>query len=346
MPKAEGLSEAFACLDRAGFPATSRLPLFAARHWSPTLERKALSRFRQGLDNVEEVAIPRWYWRGLPLAVKPLFRTLSLGIGPPPLDFAAPLTGLLDANGYARWRVVCRFGRYVLYSRPEVNDDSLVYFGDDTLFLMQSARDLLATFEGPVRFLDLCCGGGGVGLGLPPFRGQMVGVDINPAAIDLAGAVATAQGLSHYTYVCCDAAEALDGSFDLVVGNPPTLPPDLGGRATLFATGASSQFLHLLDRLLGVLSPRGRALFTVFSTAEGRGAKAYDPLRSDLSTTLASRRGHRYSVRRQFPLSGGRWLRHVALEILPQDAPQQQHFQDPARGGQQLPALAWRRQPL
>ena len=59
LPVVEALREAFAWLDRASFPQqTGRLPLFAARHWSADLERRAFSRFRRGEDNVEEVAVP------------------------------------------------------------------------------------------------------------------------------------------------------------------------------------------------------------------------------------------------------------------------------------------------
>lgn len=342
-PTAEALREAFLWLDQASFQSTARIPIFAARHWSPALERRAFSRFRTGQDNIEEVAVPRWYRRALPAELRALHEVLTLGRGALPSP-PSPLSALVDTQGRARWRLVCRFGRYVLHSPPESGGDAMVYFGDDTLFLMAGARRLLASLAPPVKFLDLCCGGGGVGLALPAFQGAMVGVDINPAALELASLAAAAQGLGSYDYLCGEAASALEDGFDLIVGNPPTLPPDLGGRATLYATGSSSQFLDLLQRLLDALSPRGQALLTVFSTATGRGPSASDPLRDQLRALLAPRRGYSYTVRRQFPLGQNRWLRHVALEIAAAGKPEEK-FADPASQGWQLPGLAWRRLP-
>ena len=342
-PAVEALSEAFAWLGQAGFPDTGRLPLFAARHWSASLERRAFSRFRRGLDNVEEVAAPRWYWRGLAKPTETLFRALTLAKGPVPTH--AALDGLLSADRTPRWRVVCRFGRYVLHSRPETAAEQVIYFGDDTLFLMEGARRLLSGMSPPLRFLDLCCGGGGVGLSLPPFQGELVGVDVNGAALELANLAARAQGLGNYGYQQGDAASVLDQRFDLIVGNPPTLPPDLGGQPTLYATGSSSQFLVLLRSLLDALTPRGQALLTIFSTADGQGKSATDPLRPDLRAALGTRRAYSYTVRRQFPLGGNRWLRHVALEIEAEGGRRGETFRDPASHGMQLPGLAWRRRP-
>ena len=340
LPAVEELSEAFAWLDQAGFPNTGRLPLFAARHWSTSLELRAYSRFRHGLDNVEEVAVPRWYWRGMARQTETLFSALTLGQGPVPTHPA--LDGFLSADQTARWRVVCRFGRYMLHSRPETAADEVIYFGDDTLFLMAEARHLLSGMSAPVRFLDLCCGGGGVGLSLPSFQGELIGVDINGAALELASLAARAQGLRNYGYQMGDASSVLDQRFDLIVGNPPTLPPDLGGQPTLYATGSSSQFMVLLHSLLDALTPRGQALLTIFST--GQGEAGTDPLRSDLRAALGMRRAYSYTVRRQFPLGGNRWLRHVTLRIQAEGERCGETFRDPASHGMQLPGLAWRRQ--
>ncbi len=344
-PAPNELREAFSALDTLGYSATSRLPLFTARHWSPARERRAFQRFRAGECNIEEVAVPRWYWRRLSPSLHDLFRQLTLGHRRPGSPSPPALQALWDGP-LPRWRLLSRFGRYVLHSRPEIQDDSLVYFGDDTLFLMAGARRLLGFLQGPpLRVLDLCCGGGGVGLGLSVFPGELVGVDIHQPAIQLAELAARAQGLTNYSYVCSEATSVLDSRYDLIVGNPPTLSPELGGRSTLYATGPASHFLELLSRLVEALTPRGRALLTVFSRALGRGAQAEDPLRRDLAGLLNGRRSYRYSVRRQFPLEGGAWLRHVALEIFPHDDATGESFESPADQGLQLPALTWRRGP-
>jgi SAM-dependent methyltransferase len=341
LPEPEELQQALRWLDSVHFPVTAALPLFTARHWSPGMERRARWRYRRGLDNVEEVAVPRWYWRGLPAVLAPLFRALTLGQGGLDSD---PLACLLDARGWPRWRLVPRFSRYLLHSRPEADGPSLVYFGDDTLFLMERARRLLAEQPRPCRVLDLCCGGGGVGLALPPFEGELIGVDVNPTAISLARLAAQAQGLTHHSYLCADATTLLrEQKFDLVVGNPPTLPPELGGQTTLYATGSSANLLTLLVCLLEALTPAGRALLTVFSTASGRGEKAGDPLRRELSSLLGPCRGYTYTVRRQFPLAGGRFLRHVALSVEAESATRGERFEDLTAGGFALPGFTWRR---
>jgi SAM-dependent methyltransferase len=344
-PDAQQLREAFLALDGVGFPTTSRLPLFAARHWSLAQERRAYDRFRRRLCNIEEVAVPRWYRAGgFSPELRALFSFLTLGL---PADRTElPVScALVDAGGCPRWRVVARFSRYILHSMPGAPEDSVVYFGDDTLFLMQQARRLLGELEGPKRVLDLCCGGGGVGLALPAFEGELLGVDIHAPAVQLAALAAAAQKLENYGYQCADAASILRQSFDLVVGNPPTLPPELGGRATLYATGSAANLLELIELVVGALMPRGRALLTVFSIAVGRGELAEDPLRRELARMLRGRRGHAYSVRRQYPLGQGRWLRHVALELFAADKPREESFRDLTVGGMSLAGLSWRRRP-
>ena len=342
--EATELSRVFAWLDSIGFSQTSRWPLFAARSWSSRQEIQAWKRYRSGLCNLQEVAIPRLYWRGLPPVVKRLFRALTLGEPLSKADLAAELFPLLGSDGQPKWRVIPRFGRYILASPPDLQDEQFVYFGDDTLYLMQRGRELLARSSElrDFRVLDLCCGGGGVGLGLPVFHGSLLGVDINPQAIELARLATEAQGLESYRYHLGTVEEVLESDYDLVIGNPPSLPPEIGARTTVYASGSTARWLEWLVLLENRLSDSGRLLVTVFSVADGPASDALDPLRGELTQRL--RRGFRYTVRRQFPMAGGRWLRHVALELLPQEERAGEEFVGPSPS-LQLPALAWRRRP-
>lgn len=340
LPSIQALRGAFRALDELGYPHTSRLPLFASRCWSITTERQAYHSFRSGLCNTEEVAVPRWYWQRLPHQLKTLFLSLTVGHNGIPNEDALP-EALLDQHGRLRWRVASRFGRYILHSRPEVQGDEQVYFGDDTLFLMRKARQCLPT-KGQALVLDLCCGSGGVGLALPSFQGQLIGVDINPHAIELARLTSQSQGLSHHSYHCGEASSVLDQRYDLIVGNPPTLPPELGGNTTLYATGSCDRFLSLLESVTNALTADGQAVLTVFSVAEGQGERAPDSLRRELPSLFSARRGYRYTVRRQFQLGEERWLRHVALEILPEAATREEQFHDDPKRFR-LPLLDWRR---
>ncbi len=344
------LIRAFACLDEVGFPRTSRVPLFASRFWNFDLERRAHLRFRQGVSNIDEVAVPRWYQRRLPLELRGLFAALTLGreTESPEGEASEPLAVLHD--GRSRWRVTSRFSRYILSSPPSVVDSSMVYFGDDTLFLMETARRLLYDIgkhnsDPKVRVLDLCCGGGGVGLALPAFPGELHGVDINPVAVAVAKASALAQGLESYHYRVADAQEAFDQSYDLVVGNPPTFPPELVEGPRLYATGTPTSFLDLLNSILERLTPKGRVCLTLFALAEGSSETAADCMRASLRTLVAPYRAYSYSVRRQFPVGDGRWLRHVALELGAADEAPGEQFAFPAATSFQLPWLEWRRTP-
>ena len=341
-PDPVNLKQAFSWLDEVGYSETSCWPLFAARCWSWRQELRAWQRFRDGQCNVEEVAVPRWYWQRQPSDHFSLFQGLSLGRPPKGWPLPQPLREIAGPSGDPNWRVVPRFGRYILASLPHHPGDDYVYFGDDTLYLMQSGRALIERLspDGQLSVLDLCCGGGGVGLGLPKFEGSLLGVDINPQAIALARSAAEAQGLTNYSYHLGSVEDVLNRKYDLIIGNPPSLPSELGGQSTVYATGSSAQWIAWLEKLLTCLSPTGRALLTVFSLADGPLEASRDPLRSTLSETI--RRGYRYLVRRQFPMPQGRWLRHVSLEIKPLSEESQEQFVLSAESFQ-LPGLAWRR---
>lgn len=341
-PEPQALGQAFAWLDQLGYAKLSRWPLFTARCWSPSREHRAWSSYQSRLCNSEEVAIPWLYWRTVPEELRELFHHLLRGEPNPAWNAPEELGALLDASAHPRWRVIPRFGRYILASLRGQTEENHVYFGDDTLYLMQRARELLVRLPStkPLRVLDLCCGGGGVGLALPPFQGSLLGVDVNPSALELARAASIAQGLERYRYHLGSVDEVVDEPYDLVVGNPPSLPPELGGTSTLYATGAAGRWLEWLSRLERSLSPQGRLLLTVFSLADGPSGKAHDAIYLKLSRELS--RPFCYTVRRQFPLGAAGWLRHVALELLPETESARQRFVECAASFD-LPALGWRR---
>jgi SAM-dependent methyltransferase len=350
----ESLEEAFQYLNRRRFSETGRLPLVASRQWCPDWEAEAFKRFRSGQPNVQEVALPRWYWRLEKNDRRRLFFALTLGR--PDSELAhqpelAPFYPVAESKVYGEgvlqgscplWTVVPRFGRYVLRSHPDLAAADFVYFGDDTLFLMQRSREFLAQLQGemerPLTCLDLCCGSGGVGLGLPPFDGEVHGVDLNAVAIQIAHLTAQAQALPNYSYRCCDAETGLEGRFDLVFGNPPTLSPTLTGKDVFHATGTLDAFRSLLSGVMDALKSHGYALLTLFSEVRAGEDAALEAVRE----VVGKWRGFRYRVRREFSLGGQRTLRHCALELLPESSPTRD-FEPLLQRGVQLPWLNWRR---
>lgn len=300
------------------------------------MEARARERFRGGLDNLHEVAVPRLYWRALKPELRRLFDFVSLGRPDPELAATSELQVLAPRGERATWLVIPRFARYLVCGHPEDHGKDYVYFGDDTLFLMASAQELVLSHPGG-RVLDLCCGGGGVSLPLSDFDGSVSGIDLNPVAIELAHNCAQAQQLENYDFQHGDALAALQQPFDLVIGNPPTLSPELTGKEAFHATGSLELFLSILEAVVACLTPTGEAMMTVFSAAE---SNRDDSTFEQIKSCLQGKAGFQYRVRRHYPLGEGRFLRHVALHIAPQ-------YEGPnlleLRGGLQLPALAWRR---
>lgn len=342
VPSIEQLGAIFRYLDQHAFHTTSRLPLVASRQWSPGLEFQAWRRFRQGLSNFQEVAVPKLYWATLNRHQRNLFLALSLGRGPlTPTE--ACLQPLLDDQGLLEWSIVARFGRYVLRTSPERSQEDFVYLGDDTLFLMEEARRLLSLLQEqssqrPLRLLDLCCGGGGVGLALPRFLGQLKGIDLNPRAIRIAHNTARAQGVENYHYECTDMAEGLTGTYDLIFGNPPTLSPSLTGRDVFYATGTEERFYQTLRRVDQALAPDGRAVLTFFSEVRAGLDRSWEVV----GKIFRERRAVRCLARREYPLAGQSVLRHSVLELGSSDT-RSEEYRSLVSRGVRLPGLTWRR---
>lgn len=336
----QSLREAFHYLDGCGFAETARIPLVAARQWRLRWEAEAIQRFRGNLANVHEVALPGFYLALESRKTRRLYRALTLGLPDSELAGQAELQALYAGGRSHRplWTVISRFGRFIVRSHPDREGRDWVYFGDDTLFLMRRARELMQRLTAPLKCLDLCCGGGGVGLALPEFEGELLGVDLNQTAVELAQRVAEAQELENYRYRCTDALQGLCGEFDLIVGNPPTLSPELTGREVFHATGADDVLHELLEHVLESLTDRGTALLTFFSQVEEGRDKQWERLEK----FLAGRRGFRCYVRREYPLGRGRRLRHSALELHPRGE-DDALFQPLRHKGIQLPGVSWRK---
>jgi release factor glutamine methyltransferase len=108
----------------------------------------------------------------------------------------------------------------------------------DTETVVELALELLragGNLNRPLRVADLGTGSGAILLALlselPAAQG--FGTDISEDALQTAGANAARAGLSERaTFIACDYASGLSGSFDLIVSNPPYIrSTDIGGLA-------------------------------------------------------------------------------------------------------------------
>ncbi len=74
---------------------------------------------------------------------------------------------------------------------------------------------------------------------------------------------------SNAMLVCCDAASAFAGRFDLIVSNPPYLPDDKVRDPTVHGGPVGIETtIHFIESALPSLSPGGKMLFVVSSLAD------------------------------------------------------------------------------
>ncbi len=92
---------------------------------------------------------------------------------------------------------------------------------EDTFLLVKVLGDELRKED---RVLDMGTGTGILSMVAAKRCKEVVGVDINKEAINLAAENASKNGLRNVEFVCSDLFENVDGEFDLVVFNPPYLP--------------------------------------------------------------------------------------------------------------------------
>lgn len=139
---------------------------------------------------------------------------------------------------------------------PTVAADA-VFFGPDTYRFVSAVERELARLPGPVeRAVDIGCGAGPGGVAVAHARpGAAVTLgDVNPKALAFAEANARAAGLARIDVVESDLLHAVEGSFDLIVSNPPYLNDPLA-RAYRHGGGAFGEALSVrivrtaLDRL-------------------------------------------------------------------------------------------------
>lgn len=154
-----------------------------------------------------------------------------------------------------------------------------VFFGPDTVRYVRAVQAHLDALERegrpmPRRAVDIGCGSGAAGIvvakRLP--EAEVVLVDINPAALDLAGVNARLAGVANIRPALSDMLSGVEGGFDLITSNPPFMV-DAGGRAYRDGGGTLGAGLPLrvVEAATQRLNPGGSlVLFTGSAIVDGR----------------------------------------------------------------------------
>ena len=188
--------------------------------------------------------------------------------------------GLLEErDGLLRSRV--RFssldGQLYAHSAWPTADADAVFFGPDTYRFVALIQDELRRqpLQPGGRILDIGCGAGPGGtaaaLAARAAMPQLVLADINHRALDFARANAKLAEVAQVSFAQGDLYNAVDGSFHLVVANPPYLV-DAGARTYRHGGGPLGSGLseRIVAEGLPRLAPGGRlVLYTGVAMVEG-----------------------------------------------------------------------------
>ncbi|WLI91332.1 class I SAM-dependent methyltransferase [Massilia sp. R2A-15] len=185
-------------------------------------------------------------------------------------ELPQPMMELMQAAGVAcadgdGWRSAVRVtsldGQLYLHSAFPTSAANAVFFGPDTYRFL---RALGQEPDRPVaRAIDIGCGSGAaaIAIALRWPNAEVLAVDINDEALRLAAVNAELAGAANVRTLHSDLLSGVDGSFDLIVANPPYLldPSERAYRHGGGELGAGLS-LAIVDAALGRLAPGGRLL--------------------------------------------------------------------------------------
>lgn len=314
---ADALEQLRGVLDASRYVLTEGLPAYSTRKIYPIHEMWTWWDRRQGgVEPLSMVAFPERHYRQFSQrqpAAWTLFRLFFLHHTLEPEACSQVPEAFLEVvpeGVRAIVQLTCVGGRYILSSIPGRSPGEFVYLGDDSAHLRRLALEQFPRGRG--RALDLCCGCGVVGLTLPPGFAEVVGLDINTDAIALANSNAR---LNHSSarFEVSDLYQKAEGEWQLIIGNPPALPPELADPAMRFAVGPPELTRTAVEGLATRLATDGVCIFLVFSAVrEGR-----DTLYEMLQRVLSQDFSLDYLIRQEYRLADPlrTRLRHVQLMI-------------------------------
>jgi methylase of polypeptide subunit release factors len=131
--------------------------------------------------------------------------------------------------------------------------------------------------------LDICCGTGVQGLTLAAFARQVEGADVNPRSVAFANLNAQLNGLAERAeFTQGNLASEKQGSFDIVVSNPPyVFMPEEDAARNREGFGGGELGLELVGRIMSdldrLLGPDGEA-HVVLTSPVVQGKSMLEPL--------------------------------------------------------------------
>ena len=161
----------------------------------------------------------------------------------------------------SRYRLSTLGGLSFLHSAYPTDAADSVFFGPDTYrFIAAVQNELALTNRHWQRAADIGCGSGvaGIHLARQNSAASVVLTDINPSAIELSKINARLAHADNVTFHLGSLLDGVDGSFDLIVTNPPYLL-DATKRTYRHGGGQRGEELSLqiLDAALHRLMPGG-----------------------------------------------------------------------------------------
>ncbi len=198
--------------------------------------------------------------------------------------------GVLDRDGDT-WRSRVRFSSYdgelfVHSAFPTTAPDS-VFLGPDTYRMADAAAAHVETRDRPVRrAVDIGCGtgAGAIAVAKRAPDAEVLAVDVNDAALRYTRINTALAGLTTVRPRRSDLLSDVDGTFDLIISNPPFMI-DPAGRAYRDGGGEHGHELSLsiIDAAAERLNPGGSlVLFSGAGIIDGE-----DPLRAAAAERLA-----------------------------------------------------------
>jgi methylase of polypeptide subunit release factors len=199
----------------------------------------------------------------------------------------AGVVGDRDGNLCSKVRASTLDGQLYWHSGFPTSAQDAVFFGPDTYRFLRALNQEIGTRGGTLgRAVDLGCGSGAgaIAIALAHPEATVFAVDINQAALDLTEVNAQLAAVDNVRPVMSDLLTALDGSFDMIVSNPPYLL-DREQRAYRHGGGdlGAGLSLAVVEQAIARLSPGGvLLLYTGVAIVANR-----DPFRAAVEPMLA-----------------------------------------------------------